>query len=198
MHTGSHELFMVMAINLVIANPFIAYWLDRRGFFGEREATVTVARGLVIPLGVLSIGAAAIHLATLPAHLGDAAELGLIYGAGGSFDVLWAVAWLRRPTRTLAWIGILGNLALVTLWVAGRAGALPLVTDPGAHAGMALSEGFAAMFEVALVLGLAARLWQPLARAAESRVLSAQSASLGIAMALVAISLLTVFGMATA
>lgn len=198
MHTGSHELFMVMAINLVVASPLVAYWLDRRGFFGEREPMVTVARGVVIPLGVLSLGAAAIHLATLPAHLRDAAQLGLIYGAGGSFGILWAVAWFRRPTRTLASVGIVGNVALVALWVGSRAGALPFVADPGAHAGMGLSEGFAAMFEVALVLGLAARLWRPLELAAESRVLSAQSASLGIAMALVAVLLLTVFGMATA
>jgi len=206
MHDQAHELFMILGINLVIASPFFALWLDRRGFFGERELMVTVSRGLVIPLAALAIGAAAIHLALLLTRVAESGALGLVDGSGALFGILWAIAWLRRPTRSVALIGIAGGAAFIVLWVALRTGALPVGESAGAHGGahtgapgvLGLGDTFATMFEVTLVLGLAARLWRPLAHAAETRLLPARSASLGIAMALMAIAMMTAFGMASA
>jgi hypothetical protein len=122
MHSPTHELFILVAINLLFASPFLAYLLERRGLFGDRTRTVTVAEALVVPLAAVSVGAAAIHLASLHAELDVAAPLAILFGGAAVVQVLWAVLWLRRPAPGLATLAVAVNVLLVLAWIASRGG----------------------------------------------------------------------------
>jgi hypothetical protein len=194
MHSPVHQLFMVAALNLVIASPFLAYLLQRRGFFGDRVRTVTIRQGLAIPLAIIAAAAGAVTLAGVPAQSTSDPNLGLVLGAAAVFQLAWAVRWLRRPSARLAIGALLVTVVALAIWGVSRTVGLPL----GAHAWtpevVGVGDAFAAMFELALVIGLAAELWRPVRRALERRVVAAEAASLGVMMTIVAVSLLALFG----
>jgi hypothetical protein len=82
-------------------------------------------------VAALAVGAAAIHVAMAPPHVGDSVVLGV-----GFLAAAWAqvtAAWLAvtRPGRRL-WVGIVAlNVALLAVWAVSRTAGLPF----GEHAG---------------------------------------------------------------
>jgi hypothetical protein len=117
MHSTTHDLFIILAINLVAASPFLAFLLERRGFFGDRVRLVTVGQALAIPLGVGSMATGAVHLSALPLYTAQGAPVTLLYIGGGLFQLAWGYAWLRRPSYSRARIGAIGHVVMFVAWL---------------------------------------------------------------------------------
>ena len=105
----------------------------------------------------LSIGAATIHLVAGPEHVQELGGLGLGFYWAALFQLLLAVALLRRPrSRSLAWLGIGGNVALIGAWAWSRTMGLPGVA--GGPEMMGVADGTTVLLQIALVALLAVRL----------------------------------------
>ena len=70
--------------------------------------------------GVLSVAAGVMHLWAAPEHLAEWWGYGAFFVAVAAAQGVFGLALLRWPGRTLALAGILGNLALVSFYVATR------------------------------------------------------------------------------
>lgn len=116
---------------------------------------VTVAL-TVLAVG-LSAGAAAVHLAAAADHVAELGDLGFGFYWAAIFQGGFAIALSMRPrSRTLAWIGIAGNVALTAAWVWSRTVGLPGV-DGGPEA-VGLADGIVVALQLTLVGLLMARL----------------------------------------
>ncbi len=105
----------------------------------------------------LSIGAATIHLAAGPEHVQELGGLGLGFYWAALFQLLLAIAVLRRPgSRSVAWLGIGGNLALIGAWAWSRTIGLPGVVGGPEMIGVA--DGTTVLLQIALIAALAVRL----------------------------------------
>ncbi len=123
------------------------------------EATIGgAARGL---LATLSAAAGVIHLAMVPGHAGESTVEGIGFAVTGWAQLAFAGAVVLRPSRRLLQAGILGNLAVIGLWVWSRTVGLPV----GAHSGEAESVSsidlLATGMEAVLVVASAALLANP-------------------------------------
>lgn len=63
-----------------------------------------LAQPVGLAAGLLAV-AGIIHLVVLPQHLEQARGIGLYFCAIGAAQVVWALLYVLRPTRRLAWIG---------------------------------------------------------------------------------------------
>src|SRR5262245_34504231 len=107
-------------------------------------------------------GAAVIHAAMVPAHLGESAVEGWGFVASAWAQLLLAVLVVVRPSRGVR-IGVVAvNAALVAVWAVSRLFGLPF----GAHAGHAESvtvvDGVCVALEVTAVVIVAGTVaWRP-------------------------------------
>jgi hypothetical protein len=86
----------------------------------------------VVVAMVSSAAAAGVHAAAGPVHF----RVGLLVGAFFVLSALAQLAWtmallLRGPDRTLLWLGLVGNAAVIALWVVTRTVGLPFSTALG-------------------------------------------------------------------
>ena len=122
-------------------------------------ATAPLTGGLhrALPMSwwaALSLGAAAIHFAVIPAHFEEWWAFGVFFAVLGWFQAVWPFAYLDRPTRSLAWIAIVANLATVILWAWSRTAGLPVGPEPGMPEAIGAPDVVATALELALVVGL--------------------------------------------
>lgn len=122
-------------------------------------ATAPISRDLLRSQPVswwaaLSVGAAAIHFAVIPDHLEEWWAFGLFFAALGWFQAAWPIAYLERPSRRLAWIAIVVNLATVALWAWSRTAGLPVGPEPGMPEAVGAADVIATVLELALAVGL--------------------------------------------
>lgn len=101
-----------------------------------------------------SMSAALIHLWVAPEHMREWWGYGTFMLASAALQGLYAALLLRWPRRPILWLGIGGNLAIVSLYVLTRAVGTPL----GPHAGHTEAVGGTDLLctgsEVALILML--------------------------------------------
>ncbi|HYG60886.1 MAG TPA: hypothetical protein VD902_22640 [Symbiobacteriaceae bacterium] len=105
----------------------------------------------------LTIGAAALlaaagvfHLALAPGHWSHSPAHGLSLAVMGILEILWSVAFWRKPSVGLSRFGLLISLGLVTLWAITRVG-----TAPFGH-GHETVDAWGVIIKVCEVLGAAA------------------------------------------
>jgi hypothetical protein len=79
----------------------------------------------------LSLAAAWAHLAYVASHLRQWWAYGAFFIAAGIGQALYAPLVLRRPGPAVAAVGIVGNLAIVSMYVVSRTAGPPL--GPHAH-----------------------------------------------------------------
>src|ERR671910_947583 len=107
----------------------------------------------------LSLTAAAMHAWAMPEHLEEWWGYGSFFLIAATAQVCYGLALLRRPGRMLLLLGVVGNLAIVSLWAVTRTVGIPFV---GPHAGeaepVAALDLLATMAELALVTVLLAAL----------------------------------------
>jgi len=97
-------------------------------------APIRFASGL-LPMAVVSSAAAAgVHAAVGPAHFRDQLLFGLFFAGSAVAQIVWSVAIVVRPSRTLLWAAVVGNAAVVVLWLVTRTVGLPGGLLPRAEA----------------------------------------------------------------
>ncbi len=108
----------------------------------------------LLPMAVVSSAAAAgAHAAVGPVHFDEQVLFGLFFLGSASAQILWSVAIVLRPSRTLLRAAVVGNTAVLALWVATRTAGLPgLMPQPEAVGPWDLS---CAAWELTVVLACA-------------------------------------------
>jgi MFS family permease len=112
--------------------------------FDENDALVIIA--------LLSAAAGAIHAAVIQEHLREWWLYGTFFAVSAAAQLIWTVLVLRRPSRSILIIGVIGNAALVVLWLVTRVTGLPFGPEPWTPEGFGLLDVVASIFEAALVV----------------------------------------------
>jgi len=118
----------------------------------HRHHVTDRARPALVVAIMGSLAAAGVHAAVCPAHFHEAFRFGIFFLALSTWQVVWSVLAVRRPSSGLFAAGILTSLTTVTLWVVTRTVGLPFglaeVEPVGAP------DLLASIAEVATVVGL--------------------------------------------
>ncbi len=104
----------------------------------------------------LSILAAAIHDIVMPEHFGEWWGHGTFFLVAALAQFLYGLAIVEWPRRRLLAAGIVGNLAIVALWLVSRTVGVPLVgPEAGQVEPVGALDAATTLIEVALVALLA-------------------------------------------
>ena len=91
-----------------------------------RSEVVDHVRTLYLPIAVVSSAAAAgVHAAVGPTHFRAGLLLGLFFAIAALAQVGWSLAMAIRPSRTLLVAAVVGNGAVLLLWLTTRTIGLP-------------------------------------------------------------------------
>jgi hypothetical protein len=82
-------------------------------------ATDTVSRPALGAAAALSIAAGFVHAAVIGHHT-EHEQLALLFVGAALFQVGWGLAAFWRPSRLLAWVGLVGNLGAAAFWLVTR------------------------------------------------------------------------------
>jgi hypothetical protein len=154
----AHEFAMAAASILVVVAGVSAIGVDvlaRRGLLGPSDREVAAEKLLVVPLVVLSLGAAAIHFGVIGEHFAEWWAAGVFFIVTGWFQAFWAVVLAVRRSRAVAVTGALVNAAILAVWLVSRTTGLPFGPDAGSPEAVGLSDSVATLFEAGIVLGTA-------------------------------------------
>lgn len=88
----------------------------------------------VLVASVCSLAAAGVHAAVGPEHFGEGLALGLFFVVAALAQVAWAVGVLRLPSPKVLLLGVIGNAAVIVLWIVTRTVGLPFGLLPGPEA----------------------------------------------------------------
>jgi hypothetical protein len=170
-HGADHETFLAIAALVLIGGGAIFLILSFRARHSAgsameawaaeqaRDVDTDVARDVASMLAALSMGAAVIHLAAAPSHYLELGDLGTGFVVAAAFQAGWAVA-ARGPalTRRIAWLGLIGDSAIVIAWAWTRTLGLPVGHGAGSPEPIGLPDAVATAFEVLIVGALLMRL----------------------------------------
>lgn len=81
---------------------------------------------LIYAASALSLVAALIHLWVMPEHFGEWWGYGLFFLIAAVAQALFAAILVKAPTETVFRIGIVGNLAIIVLWIVTRTVGVPV------------------------------------------------------------------------
>ena len=110
-----------------------------------------------VAAAVLSLLAAWVHLAYAASHLRQWWAYGAFFVAAGAGQALFAPLILRRPARWVAAVGIVGNVAIIAMYVMSRTAGPPLgphahVPEPAGPIDLATTAGEVVLVAVLLTL----------------------------------------------
>ena len=86
---------------------------------------------LVAGTAILMLTAGLIHLAIAPLHWGHAPAHGLFFALSGVAQIVWGIAFWRRPSVALCHAGIIIAGGMITLWAITRGFPAPFGDEPG-------------------------------------------------------------------
>lgn len=105
-----------------------------------------------------SAGAAAVHFAVMPEHFGEAALYGAFFAVCATAQVVGAVILAWQPTRIVVSLSVLGNAAVIALWLVTRLIAIPLGPGAGETESFGYLDVTASACELVVVLACASWL----------------------------------------
>jgi len=76
--------------------------------------------GIVIGVAAFITIAGLVHLMIAPQHWAHAPAHGLLFAIAGVAEMLWGIAFWRRPSATLYRVGMVMSGGLITLWAITR------------------------------------------------------------------------------
>ena len=114
-----------------------------------------------LPLAALSLCAAAIHFALVPAHADEWLGLAVAFAVTGWAQAGLACALLIRPSRALVLAGVGLQVAVLGAWAVSRTVGLPFGPDAGVTEAVDLVDLWAAALEAAFVFVAAMTLGAP-------------------------------------
>jgi hypothetical protein len=122
-------------------------------------------RGVLYMVAALSLLAALTHLWVMPEHFEEWWGYGTFFLVAAAAQVLYVPLLVRWPNRSVLFLGIGGNSAIVLLYLLTRVVGIPLF-GPGAWEieGVGIIDLCATMSEVAMVVALGALVLMGIAR----------------------------------
>lgn len=111
-------------------------------------------RSTLLPLVALAgVGGAAVHVVVMPNHFEESAMYGTFFAVSAAVQLAYATLLVARPSRSLLIAGILGNAAIVGLWLVTRTLGIPLGPAAGTTESFGGLDILASVFELATALG---------------------------------------------
>jgi len=137
-----------------------------------------------------STGAAAIHYAVAAEHFEEWWGFGLFFVASAVAQLVWAVVVVASRSRLLIWFGVIGNAAIVVLWIVTRAFGTLVGPEPATPEPIGLADSLATAFEMTIVVAGSWLAWSVRIRPA----LSSRRAWVvsGVTLVLTSVGLLSV------
>ena len=99
-----------------------------------------------------STGAAAIHYAVVAEHFDEWWGFGLFFVASAVAQLVWAVVVVASRSRLLIWFGVIGNAAIVVLWIVTRTFGTIVGPEPATPEPIGLADSLATAFEMTIVV----------------------------------------------
>jgi len=99
-----------------------------------------------------STGAAAIHFAVIGMHFDEYTLYGVFFVVCSIAQLVWPGWLLLRRWTPLLVLGAIGNAAIVALWIADRAGVVPIGPDATEPPPFGLADSVASGLEIVLVI----------------------------------------------
>ena len=112
-------------------------------------------------LASLSVAAAAIHFAVVFEHFADYLLYGVFFLVLAWAQLIWPAVLLWRPSRPWLWLGMIGNAAVLAVYVASRTVGLPFGPDLHHAEPVGALDVVSCVLEFALIAGCAALVWRP-------------------------------------
>lgn len=156
-----------VAIVAAVAATLLGPGMDNASAAAQIAAAAAVAALTVaiVPLGArrplrlatyavasASACAAAIHYAVIAEHFEEWWGFGLFFVLSAVAQLVWAVLVLTSRSRLLMWLGVVGNAAIVVLWIVTRTVGTLVGPEPATPEPIALADSVATAFEVAIVV----------------------------------------------
>lgn len=121
------------------------------------------ARSALPVLIVSSAAAAGVHAALGPMHLRELLAFGIFFMVSAIAQLTWSLLMVLTPTRGLLVAGVLGNTAILLLWLATRTVGLPFGLMPSPEP-VGPWDLTCALWQTVIVMGGLRLLRQPEAR----------------------------------
>jgi hypothetical protein len=113
-----------------------------------------------LPLvAIAGAAAAAIHFVVMPDHFEESVLYGTFFAVAATAQIVYSLMVLARPSRALLAAGMLGNVAIVALWLVTRTAGIPLGPAAGSVEPVGGLDVLAGGFEIVTALGAIALLW---------------------------------------
>lgn len=97
-------------------------------------------------------GAAAIHYAVAAEHFEEWWGFGLFFVASAVAQLVWAVVVVASRSRLVIWSGVIGNAAIVVLWIVTRTVGTLVGPEPATPEPIGLADSVATAFEMTIVV----------------------------------------------
>jgi hypothetical protein len=117
---------------------------------------------VLVAAGLSTAGAAAVHFAVTQEHVREWWGYGAFFFVSAWAQLLWAALVVRVHSRGLVTVGLVGNAAVVVLWVVTRTVGLPFGPEPGDAEVVGRADVIATALEVVAALCCLAVLVRPL------------------------------------
>ncbi len=132
----------------------------------------------MLPLvGLGSLAAASVHYVVMPHHFEEGTIYGCFFAVAATLQVVFGLLTLARPSRPLIAAGLVGNVAVIILWLITRTVGIPLGPAAGSTEAVGGLDVLATMFEIIIVLGSVSLL----SRSARAATLFAAPLHVGMA-----------------
>jgi hypothetical protein len=157
----------------------------------QRQAPPQDSRqsSLLPVIAVAGVGAAAVHFVVMPTHVAEAMLYGVFFAFTATTQLGYSVLLLLRPSRPLVATGVVGNLAMVALWLVTRIVAIPLGPAAGSTEPFGALDILASSFEtIVVVAGMMTLLRTPLPTRSVIRSLATPQVALLTISAVVAVT----------
>jgi hypothetical protein len=122
-------------------------------------------RGVLPAVAALSLMAGLVHLWVTPEHFEEWWGYGAFFLVAAVAQVLYVPLLIRWPNRTVLLLGIVGNSAIVLLYLLTRVVGIPLFgPEAGEIEGVGIIDVCATMSEAAIVVALGVLMLMGIAR----------------------------------
>jgi hypothetical protein len=184
-HLAGALAFLVLTLGGVAVGE---HTLRRR----PRKPTTGVRSRLLVIVAVAGAGAAAVHYVVMPTHFAEATLYGVFFAVAATSQLGYSALLLLRPSRPLLAAGVVGNLAMVSLWLLTRAVAIPLGPAAGSTESFSGLDILASSFEtLAIIAGAIALIRVPVLTRSRLRSLASPQAAMLILVVAAAVTTTT-------